>query len=327
MPTSATRRVEIVARHLPAFERSAPERRQFGRLEFRGGLLLASQDESFGGWSGLVMDDSGRRMLAISDRGDWLLGDLVHSGGRPNGIENATMGAIAGLDGRPLRGRDSDAESVALLEGTLTRGAVLISFERNHRIGRFPIGPRGLEPPTGYLRLPADLGRVVASNRGIEAVGVLRGGPLAGGIIAFAEEGYDASRNHTGWLWPGGASSEPVPIGLTNIADFAVTDVASLQDGSLLVLERKFRWLEGVKMRLRHVPAAAIRPGALLEGEVLVEAGAGYEIDNMEGIAVSHDARGQPLLTLISDNNFNDVLQRTILLQLALGPQTPVGPK
>ncbi len=232
------------------------------------------------------------------------------------------IGDIAGIGGRRLTGRDVDAESLTLLDGTLARGTVLISFERNHRIGRFPVSDRGIEPPTGYLKMPSDNRQVVAFNKGIEAVGVLRGGPLGGSVIAFAEEGYDEKRNHTGWIWPGGLGGEPQRLGLTNIGDFAVTDVASLPDGSVIVLERKFRWLEGVRMRLRVIRAGLVKPGALLEGETLIEADLGSEIDNMEGLALSRDQRGQTIITLISDNNYNAMLQRNLLLQFAIGPET-----
>lgn len=289
--------------------------------------MLTSPSKRFGGWSGLVTDEDARRILAVSDQGDWLMADLAYRDGRPIGLANAVLDGIAGLGGRALDGRDVDAESVTLLDGTLSRGTVLISFERNHRIGLFPIGSSGLAPATGYVKLPAALRHVVSYNKGIEAVTVIRGGPQQGSIIAFAEEGYDARRNHTGWLWPGGTAGEPSPLSLTNIADFAVTDIASLADGGLIVLERKFRLLEGVRLRLRFIAAAAVRPGALLEGEVLLEADGGYEIDNMEGLAVSRDTRGQPLLTIISDNNFNEVLQRTILLQFALAAEAPGGTK
>ncbi len=250
-----------------------------------------------------------------------MMADLVQNGGRPAGVRDAVIGDIAGIGGRRLAGRDADAESITLLDGTLARGTVLISFERNHRIGRFPVSDRGLEAPTGYLKMPSDIRRVVGFNKGIEAVGVLRGGPLGGSVIAFAEEGFGDKRYHTGWIWPGGFGGEPQMLGLTNIGDFAVTDVASLPDGSLIVLERKFRWLEGVRMRLRLVRGVLVKPGTLLEGETLIEADLGSEIDNMEGLALSRDQRGQTIITLISDNNYNSMLQRNLLLQFALGPE------
>ena len=310
--------IEISAQPITAFDRANAGKTRFGRLEFRGGLVLASAEHQFGGWSGLTLDETGRRMLAISDEGSWLTVDLVYDGTRPKALQNATLGAIVGFGGRPLdRKRDLDAESVTLLDGTLTRGTVLISFERNHRIGRFAITERGLQPPTGYLKLPAEARRMRA-NAGIEACGVIHGGALKGSVIAFAEELHDANRNHTGWLWPGGPAGEPQRLGLVNYADFAITDVSSLADGSLIILERKFRWTEGVQMRLRLVKAATVKPGALLDGEVLLEANMGYDIDNMEGLALHRGPRGETVLTLLSDDNFNHFLQRTILLQFTL---------
>jgi hypothetical protein len=86
----------------------------------------------------------------------------------------------------------------------------------------------------------------------------------------------------------------------------------------MLVLERRFRWLEGVKMRIRQLAIADIKPGARLEGRVLIQADNGFEIDNMEGIAVHRGSGGETILTLISDDNFNSLLQRTLLLQFTL---------
>jgi hypothetical protein len=38
----------------------------------------------------------------------------------------------------------------------------------------------------------------------------------------------------------------------------------------------------------------------------------------MEGVAVHRGERGETIITLISDDNFNHLLQRTILLQFSL---------
>jgi hypothetical protein len=62
---------------------------------------------------------------------------------------------------------------------------------------------------------------------------------------------------------------------------------------------------------------AGIKPGALVDGAVLIEADLGYEIDNMEGLSVHRNAGGETVLTLISDDNFS-LIQRTLLLQFAL---------
>lgn len=71
-----------------------------GKLEFRGGLVLkAPQNANFGGWSGLVMDDEGKRLLAISDSGVWLTGQLDYRDGRPSGISDAVLGPLKAADG------------------------------------------------------------------------------------------------------------------------------------------------------------------------------------------------------------------------------------
>jgi hypothetical protein len=70
-------------------------------------------------------------------------------------------------------------------------------------------------------------------------------------------------------------------------------------------------------MRLRRIAGASVKAGARLDGPVIFEAGITSQIDNMEGLAVSRDASGRTILTLVSDDN-HSVLQRTLILQFAL---------
>ncbi|HUS96552.1 MAG TPA: esterase-like activity of phytase family protein, partial [Hyphomicrobiaceae bacterium] len=156
------------------------------------------------------------------------------------------------------------------------------------------------------------------SNKGLEAVTVIKGGRYRGAILAFAERSLDANDYHRGWIWKGGKVHR---LGLVDVDGFDITDAASLADGSVIVLERRFRWSEGVKFRLRLIRAEHIKPGALLSGVTLIRADMRYEIDNMEGLAIHQDRRGRTVLTLISDNNFNSILQRTLLLQFELPDQ------
>jgi hypothetical protein len=315
---------EISARTIDRFDRANPERQRFGRLRFKGGLVLTSSAKAFGGYSAIAIEPDGRHFVAISDEGTWLTGDITYDGTRPKDIVNARLGPLTGLKGRLLdRKHDLDAESLALLDGTLAKGTVLIGFERNHRIGRFPISAHGIEAPTGYLKLTPETRRMRANN-GFEAMAILSGGAFRGSVVAFSERLLDVRNNHTGWIWLNG---EPQRLSLTNIGDFDVTDLAPLPDGSLIVLERRFRMSEGVKMRLRLIKAVDVRPAALLGGEVLFEADSGYEIDNMEGVAIHRGPNGETVLTLISDDNFNHLLQRTLLLQfeLAANAQAATG--
>jgi hypothetical protein len=58
----------------------------------------------------------------------------------------------------------------------------------------------------------------------------------------------------------------------------------------------------------------------VVDGPVLFTADMGYQIDNLEGLGVHRNARGETILTMVSDDNFS-VIQRSILLQFALiGP-------
>jgi hypothetical protein len=70
-------------------------------------------------------------------------------------------------------------------------------------------------------------------------------------------------------------------------------------------------------MRMRRLALSAVRPGALVEGPILIEADFAYQIDNMEGLSINRDARGDLVFTLVSDDNFSPI-QRTILLQFTL---------
>lgn len=315
-PPSNERAIEINARPITHFETANASKRRFGLLEYRGGLVLNSPAEAFGGYSGLLIEPNGRRIFSISDEGSWLAAEIVYDGDTPVRLQNARIGPIQGTGGRPLnKKRDLDAEALALVSGNLSNGTVLIGFERNHRIGRFPIVNGSLRPPTGYLPLPPDARRMDA-NKSFEAVTVLRGGPYKDAVIAFAERFLDKNGHHTGWLWA--HNGAPQRLSVPDIDGFDLTDAASLPDGTLLLLERRFRWTEGVKMRIRRFGASTIKPGAVLDGETLIEANMSYQIDNMEGLALHQNARGETILTLISDNNFNPILQRTLLLQFAL---------
>ncbi|MGO7309803.1 esterase-like activity of phytase family protein, partial [Rhizobium ruizarguesonis] len=65
---------------------------------------------------------------------------------------------------------------------------------------------------------------------------------------------------------------------------FDITDGAFLPSGDLLLLERRFNMAEGIGMRLRRIQGTDIRPGAIVDGELLLEGHFHSQIDNMEGL-------------------------------------------
>jgi hypothetical protein len=311
----STSSISVTASPLRDFHKSGDRDRRVGKLDWRGGLVLTSPAASFGGYSGLHVAPDGQHFLAVSDAGTWLKGRLTYSGDRPTGIADAVIGPLLARNGRALvRSRDRDAEAVRLMSGSLVSGRALVAFEHNQRIGLFRLERGQLMEPLSYLRPPLRL----PGNKGLESVAVVKAGRFKGAVVAFAEHFKDRNGHHRGWMWWHG---RPHPIAWSDIGGFDITDLVSLDDGRLVVLERRFRWSEGVRMRLRMIEAGQLVPGAVLNGITLLRADMRYEIDNMEGLAAHRDAAGRTVLTLISDNNFNPLLQRTLLLQFSLSKE------
>jgi hypothetical protein len=306
--------IEIAARPLPGFQARDPQRRQFGSLVFRGGMVLSSPHPNFGGISSIRVEADGARFLAITDRGMWLRGRIAYDGTAPSGILDAEIAPMLGDNGRPITARRGWFDSEAL---AIDGGTAYVALERVHRILWFDYGKGGLLARGRPMRVPDEF-KKLPSNQGIEALVVPpKGAPHAGTLIALSERALDESGNIKGFLLAG-RQHETFTIKRSD--DFDITDAAATPAGDLLILERSFSLLRGVRMRIRSIPLKAIAPGAVLDGEILIYADHGYQIDNMEGLSVHRDAAGETVLTLVSDDNFSS-LQRTLLLQFTLsGP-------
>jgi hypothetical protein len=302
--------IEVTAQPIMAFDIRDPSRRQFGLLEFQGGLSLRSPYRKFGGLSAIRVGPDGARFIALSDKGWWFRGRLVYDDTRPIGITDAEMAPILGADGKPLAAGDwYDTESIAEDGGTL-----YVGIERVHQIMRFNYGKDGLLARGQPIAVPREL-RALPANKGLEAlVFVPKGFALAGTLIAISERGLDKAGNILAFLIGG-----PTPGGFAvkRSASYDISDAALLPGGDLLLLERKFSWTGGLSVRMRRLALGDIKPGALVDGPALFEADLGYEIDNMEGLSVHRGPGGETVLTLISDDNFS-VIQRTLLLQFTL---------
>jgi hypothetical protein len=308
--------VEVTASKLASFDKGGATSSGLGKLEWRSGVVLTSPSRSFGGWSGLALDPDGKKLIAISDAGTWMIADIVTADGRLDGLTKARIGPLKSPEGEPLsKSSDRDSEGVALADGNLAQGSLLIPFEHNSRIGRFAIDKGEVSPPSAFLEMPPEAEGM--GNDGFEAVTVLRGGALKGSILAIAESPVSGEKEHTGWLWPSDGKG-PKRFTLAGIGDYGVTDAASLSDGSVLILERRYRPIDGVRMRLRKIEAGSLAAGGTVTGEMLIEADPSKEIDNMEGLALREQANGEISIYMISDDNFNHLSQRTIMLEFAL---------
>jgi hypothetical protein len=308
-PADGPRAITIAARPILSFDARDQSLSRFGELSFRGGLELTSSDKTFGGLSGLHVMADGQRFIAATDRGNWLRGELRYDGAKPVGVVNAEMAPMLGARGRSLARRGwYDTEAM-----TANGGMLYVGIERVQRIVRFDYGRDGLSARGKPVPVPPAF-RKLPSNKGIEGmVYVPRGQRLAGTLIVFAERGLDASGNHTGFLLGG---PTPGSFTLPRYRDFDISDAALLPPGDILLLERRFTWVEGVGIRIRRIPLAQIKPGALVDGPEIFSADMGHQVDNMEGLAV-HQSGTDTVLTMVSDDNFSP-LQRTLLLQFTL---------
>ncbi len=312
-PPAPPSAIEIRAEPIPAFDHRDPSRRRFGKLDFRGGLVLTSPFKEFGGISSINVATDGANFLAASDRSWWLRGRITYSGTRPTGIAGAEMAPMLGPDGRTLAARGwYDTEAMARDGNT-----VYVGIERVHRIVRFDFGKEGLLARARPIEVPAAF-RSFPNNGSVEALAfVPRGsGPLGGTLIAIAERGRDRAGDHLAFLIGG---PRPGSFTIKRRNDYDVSDATILPGGDLVILERKFGWTTGLYIRARRIPIAEVRAGALVDGAVLFEADLGQQVDNMEGIS-AHRSGGETVLTMISDNNFSP-LQRTMLLQFSLAEE------
>jgi hypothetical protein len=302
--------IGVSVQTIMAFDPHDPSRQRFGQLEFRGGLTLTSSYREFGGLSAIRVAPDGAQFISLTDHGRWFKGRLIYEGVRPVGIADAVMAPILGPDGQALAAHGwYDTESIADDGGTF-----YVGIERVNQIVRFDYGKDGLLARGHPIVVPTGI-RTLPSNKGLEAlVFVPRDRPMGGTLIAISERGLDASGNLRAFLIGGPA---PGTFAVKRVENFDITDAALLPAGDLLVLERSFSWPEGLIVRIRRVSMADVKPGAVVDGPVLLEADLRFEIDNMEGLSVHQTGAGEIVLTLVSDDNFSAV-QRTLLLQFTL---------
>ncbi|MCJ8520258.1 hypothetical protein ABID21_003229 [Pseudorhizobium tarimense] len=297
-------RSEIIENFGPASSRTG-----FGSLQFLGGLQYSSSDNRLGGVSSIRFRPNGREFVAVLDTGDWMTGTIVRDGdGRLAGISDLSIAPMLDRSGKPAPKAEMDAEGLAVRPGEL-----IVSYERRHRVAVYPdpgfltASPKAIDTviPRQELR----------SNGGIEALAAAPvHSTLKGAVVAVAEKSIDADGNLFAAVLDG-------PLkGIFKVAKdepWAVTDGAFLPDGDLLLLERRFSFTGGVGMRIRRIEGDTIRPGAVVAGEVLIEAGMGAEIDNMEGLEVIEGPRGETRIILVSDDN-RSFLQRNLMLEFRL---------
>ena len=311
-PPPAPSAIEIRAEPIAAFDHRDPDRRRFGMLDFRGGLVLTSPFKEFGGISSINVAPDGANFIAATDRSWWLRGRIVYSGTRPTGI----TGRRDGADARPRRAHAGGARLVRH-RGDGTRRQHRLCRHRarapdravRFRQGRPLARARPIEVPAAFRSFP--------NNGSVEALAfVPRGsGPLGGSLIAIAERGRDRAGDHLAFLIGGprpGASRSSA--GTTSTSATPPSCRAAISSS----WSASSAGPPASTSALRRIPIAEIRPARWSTEPALFEADLGQQVDNMEGISV-HRAGGETVLTLISDNNFSRAAAHAAAAVLAGG--------
>ncbi|TAJ91139.1 MAG: hypothetical protein EPO10_13970 [Reyranella sp.] len=285
-----------------------PKAARVGRLVWRGGLEMRGNLRIFGGLSDLHVTPDNRTLTSISDEGSWLVATpRFDANGTLVGLGDARMGQLRGLDGKPIESKaEADAEAFARLPD----GSWLVAFERRHRLWRYSSLTATPLPVEG----PADIGRQ-PGNGGIEALTALADGT----VIAISEEYSLQPATVVGWIGKPDAAGRYTwsSFSYATVPDFKPTALAVLPDGAFATLERAFDMVRGVRVRVMRIDAAQLKPGATVRPEELAFLASPYAVDNLEGLAATRGAKGETLLWLMSDDNFNP-LQRNILMLFEL---------
>jgi hypothetical protein len=285
-----------------------------GKLIFRGGLTLQSQDDMFGGLSSITTTGPNQNVAFVSDRGQFASGRLAYDqDDRLLSLIGVIMEPMQNSKGAPLpRQYARDAEGMDTVYRDGVPVAVRVSFENLTRVADFAVTDGRPGGPAREIAIPEWL-TDLRTNKSLESICIAPpASPIAGSTLLLTEEALDENGNHRGHFL---GQNDKGPVAYVNSPIVNPTDCAFLPNGDLLVLERGVALFSFV-MNLRRVPAAEVRPGNLMRGELLLAA-EGAEIDNMESLMVHVTPGGETRILMGSDNNFND-WQRQLLLEFSL---------
>jgi len=281
-----------------------PERTEFGALALTSAFHLSSKDKRFGGLSGLSIGNDGR-LYAISDNGYWLTARMVWD--RNDALLNLVDWQIAPLltpNGTPVGDNLRDAEALTRAED----GSFLVAFEGVHRIWRYAAPPHTLQSIPTNVQIPPGITQAPA-NGGMEGIASL----LDGRLLILTEEFENPDGSFKGWLMDG---QKAVEFSYIPAPGFHVTDCAALDNGDVLVLERRYVPIGILSARVTLVEGNHLRAEAKLIGKELLKLEQPLAAENYEGIAVHRTPKGT-IIFIVSDDNYNS-FQQTLLLQFFL---------
>lgn len=294
--------------------RDDPAQDRVGRLRYRGGLVLSSDDRRFGGLSDMLIEPGCGHLLIVSDTGAFVTLALVEQGGRLTGVRDAHIAPIQDAAGQPPA-QKSEADAEALVR--TADGRIHVWFERLNRAQVYD-GVTGCVPATVSRSAIATVvpPRMQAwpLNGGPEAAA-----PFQDGQIVLSEEVTDSQGRRVGHLLDRDGKVR-ADIAVAVPAGYVPTGLAlrraDSEGAEYLLLLRRFSPFSGVSAvvaEIRVTPA-----GGTIAATEIARLIPPVSVDNMESIAI-RQIDGAERVYLLSDDNFNS-LQRTLLMEFDLVP-------
>lgn len=271
------------------------------RAEHLGSWTWETGVPGLHGFSAIELSEDGERFTVMGDGGQIVRGRIHRTEGVIDGLRQWEFTTLHGTTGGPLDRPFRDSEGLAIAAD----GTAYVSFEWVHRVWSYP----DLEGPARPLPLHRDFG----------------GFPGNGGLEALAVDG-------SGWLYAvperSGGLTEPfpvyryrdaawdIPFTIERRGEFLPVGADFGPDGLFYLLERRFLGVFGLQSRVRRF---AIKNDVIGQEQTLIET-LPWTHDNLEGIAVWHDADGFIRLTMISDDNARAPFQRTEFVEYRVLP-------
>ncbi len=302
--------VPVTSRQMGNFKIGS-DQKLFGKLEFMGGIEMSSSNALLGAISSIRFRPDRKSFLAVMDTGHWVEGEIARDAeGRLSGVSDLTVTSMIDPNGRSEQVKgDMDSEGLALRDGE-----ALASIEQMNLVKVYP--DPGFARSRPVATLPTFIpSKSLRSNRGLETIAVSpKESSLGGGAVVVSELSLDKAAHIYAAVLDGPRKGV---FGVVQKKPFAVTDGAFLPNGDLLLLERRFSFAEGIGMQIRRIKGDDIKPGAAVDGDVLLQADMGYQIDNMEGLDIVVEPGGDIRVIVVSDDN-HSILERNLMLEFRL---------
>lgn len=272
---------------------------QADQLDFLSATTMYNSDENFGGFSGLHIDDAGQKFTALSDRGYFLSGILTRENTNISQADQLTLTPIRMINGQPVDVANGDAEGLAITSD----GKIFVSFERFHRVREYANTNSAAKNIKGHPDFA-----MMQNNSSLEALAIDQNGFL----YTMPERSGHEERPFPVYRYAHGTWTNFAKIPRHH--PFLMVGADFGPDGRFYILERQFG---GIGF-LSQVRSFKMTENGFSDEKILLTSQLG-EHDNLEGISVWADPKGDLRVTMISDDNFK-FFQRTEIVEYRLMP-------